>query len=65
MDDEERATRNGYRNIKLAEMQPVWSIPSQCAFTQVEVLQMINNHLGQDGGQLDEIFIQEPGGPFA
>lgn len=38
--------------------------PSQCAYTQAEVLHTINDHPGRDSGQSDEILAQDPGGPF-
>lgn len=53
-----------YRNVELAAMDQVRRFPSQVAFTIADFLQTINDHLGEDGGQSDEIIVPEPGGTF-
>lgn len=32
-------------------MKPVWRFPDQDAFRRAKVVQTINEHVGQDGGQ--------------
>lgn len=45
-------------------MEPVCRFLEQGPFSLDEVLQMMNEHLGQDGGALDEVVLPEPGGIF-
>lgn len=45
-------------------VEPVWRFQEQGTFTRTEALRTINDYLGQDGCQSDEIVILELDGPF-
>lgn len=64
MDAEGWLIRNQYQTMALVAMESAWCLPNQCAFNRAEVMPKINDHLGQNGCQSDEIVVPEPGGPF-
>lgn len=59
-----KSIRNCYGDVEFAAKDPVWRFPDQGTFTGEEVVEIINNNLGQNGGQPDEIVVPKPGDPF-